>query len=809
VSTLRQTIRLLLKSPGFTITAILILGFGIGANTAIFSLINGVLLKPLPYSNPERLVVASMTYQNGPPMPFNYPDYLDMAAAQTAFDSFAVFHGDYLDLTGSGETQRLSVSFVSPSLFTLTGKTPILGRTFNIQEDVPHGPLLAVISERFWRNHFNGDSGVIGKKLTLSEQSYEIIGVAPAQVDLWGPTPTDVYLPANSIVLFSYPIYQRTFRIFGCAGRLKPGATVEQARAELETINNGLIDRYPDTDKGYGIRLVPLLDDVVSGYSGMVWLLGCAVALLLLIAATNVANLLFVRGLERRRELAIRAAIGATRSRLIVQLLLETGLLSLFGGIAGLASAFGSIEVIKKLSPADVYRSQEVGIDLTGLLFVFGIIVLVAFISGLVPALSLSRPKLGSVLKEEGGRSGTGGVQKYRVQTILVAVQVALACILLVGACLLVRSFEAAQSAPLGFNPHQTLTAELALTSSSYEADAVKTIRFYDAVLAKVHQLPGVNEVAMNDRAALYYEWEDPWTFTVDGQPDPGIGRHPTADWHVISPNYFHTLEIPLLKGRDFTQEDKMGSQPVVIIDEAIAEHYFTGQNPIGKVITVNSNSSVGLRHYTIIGIVPHVRVRSPGGARENDAQFYFPYSQWDFDAEILLLRCQGDPNALIGAVRRAVQSVDPDVPVPNIRTYDDVIAQKLVTRKLAGTLVSVFSGAALCLSAIGLYGVLAYSVSQRRREIGVRIALGAEWLKIVQLVTRQGFKLIGIGIVAGAVIALVCAHFIEGMLYGVSAVDPISILIAALVLCLAGCAACLLPALRAARTNPITALRE
>jgi putative ABC transport system permease protein len=398
-------------------------------------------------------------------------------------------------------------------------------------------------------------------------------------------------LPANSIVLFSYPIYQRTYHIFGCLGRLKPRVTVEQAQAELATIHHGLIDRFPDTDRGYGIRVVPLLDDVVNGYSGTVWLLGGAVALLLLIAATNVANLLFVRGLERRRELAIRAAIGATRSRLVVQLLLETGLLSVLGGIAGLGIAFAGIEIIKKLSPADVYRTQEIGIDLTALLFVFGIIVLVAFISGLAPALSLSKPKLGSVLKEEGGRTGTGGVQRYRIQTILVAAQVALACILLVGAGLLVRSFAAAQCAPLGFNPHQILSAELYLTSATYEADGVKTRAFYDAVLAKVRQLPGITGAAMNDRTPLYYDWEDPWLFTVDGQPDPGIGHHPVLGWQMIYPNYFRTLEIPLLRGRDFTPEDTIKSRPVVIIDDAMADRYFPGENPIGKVINVETTS--------------------------------------------------------------------------------------------------------------------------------------------------------------------------------------------------------------------------
>jgi len=809
MSPLRHSIRLLLKSPGFTITAILILGFGIGANTAIFSLINTVLLRPLPYSHPERVVKVLLPYQGSAADGFDYPDYLDVAAAQTGFDSIALIHGDVLDLTGSGETQRLWINFVSPSLFTLTGRSAILGRTFNAQEDIPHGPLLAVISERFWRSHFNADPNVIGKSLTLSEQSFEIIGVAPAQMDVWGPPPTDVYLAVNSITLFSLQIYQRSFHYFGCVGRLKEGVSIAKAQAELDVIQNGLIGRYPETDKGYGIRVIALLDDVVAGYSGTVWLLGAAVAVLLLIAATNVATLLFVRGLERRRELAIRVAVGATRSRLIAQLLLETGLLSFLGGIAGLGLALGSIEIIKKLSPAEVYRFQEVRIDLTTLVFVVGIIVLVAFISGLVPALSFSRPKLGSVLKEEGGRSGTGGVQKYRAQTLSVAAQVALACILLIGAGLLVRSFEAAERAPLGFNPHNILIAELYLTSSTYETDGVKTRAFWDTVLAKARQLPGVTDVAMDDRVPMYYDWEGDWQFAVAGQPDPGIGHRPLANWHVISPNYFHTLETPLLKGRDFNEGDRSESRPVVIIDDAMADRYFPGENPIGKVINVEAASSeFRPRNWTIIGVVPHVRYRSPG-TPEDQFEVYFPYSQWDFDAEILLLRCQGDPNAQIAAVRKAVQSIDPDVPVPNIKTFDDVIGQKLVTRKLAGTLVSLFSGAALCLSATGLYGVLTYSVSQRRREIGVRIALGAEWFRILQLVTQQGFKLIGIGLVAGTVVALVCAHFIEGMLYGVTAIDPISMLIAILVLCLAGCLACLLPALRAVRINPVKALRE
>jgi putative ABC transport system permease protein len=803
---LRQTIRMFLKSPGFTITAVLVLGFGIGANTAIFSLINTVLLRPLPYQHPGRLVIVSLPGQNSPLQPFDYPDYLDIAAAQTSFSSLAITQSRFLDLTGSGETQRVTVEYASPSLFIVTGRSAIVGRLYNTQEDVPGGPLLTVISERFWRSHFNGDPRVIGKRLTLSEETFEIIGVVPAQLDLWGSRSADIYLPINAMTLSSAPIYERTFHALNCFGRLKDGVSIAQAQAELEVVHNGLIDRYPDTDKGYSIRLTPLLDNVVSGYSGTVWLLGAAVSILLLIAAANVGSLLFVRGLERRRELAIRAAIGATRSRLFGQMLLETSVLSFLGGIAGLTLSVGIIEIIKQLSPPEIYRIQEVGVDLTSMLFVGGVILLVAFISGVLPAFNLSKPKLGSVLKDEGGRTGTGGPEKYRVQTILVAGQVALACILLIGAGLLVRSFEAAETASLGFNPHQILTAELALTGSTYEADSVKTNAFWDAALAKIRQLRGVTEVAMNGGLPLNHDWEVLWPFTVDGQPDPGPGRRPVSGFQMISPNYFRTLEIPLLKGRDFNLEDKVDSQQVMIIDDALADHYFAGQNPIGKVI--NFESQEGLRHCTIVGVVPHVRNRSPG-TQENPFQAYFPYRQWNFDTEILVMRCPGDPNAQIAAVRNAIESIDPDVPVPNIKTYDDLIAQKLVTRKLASTLVSLFSGAALFLSLIGIYGVLAYSVSQRRREIGVRIALGAESLKIVQLVTQQGFKLIGIGLIAGTVVALVCARFIEGMLYGVTAADPISLLFTILILCLAGCLACLLPALRAVRINPITALRE
>jgi len=803
---LRQTIRVLLKAPGFTITAILILGLGIGANTAIFSLINSVVLKPLPFEKADRLVLVSLPYQNAPQTDFDYPDYLDVASSQTSFDSIGVCRTDSLDLTGSGETQRLSVGFISSSLFRVTGRGAILGRTFTSKEDISHGPMLVVLSERFWRSHFNADPAIIGKQLTLSEQSFQIIGVAPAQMDIWKSTPTDVYLPVNSIALFDYPLLQRGVHFVDCYARLKNGVGISQAQAEMETIHDQLVDRYPDTNKGYGVRVTSLLESVVGGYSETVWLLGASVGFLLLIAASNVANLLFARGLERRREVAVRAALGASRLRLGSQLLFETALLTLAGGIVGLASAFWAVGLIKRLSPADINRFQEVGVDFTALLFVVAVIVLVAFTSGIVPAWSLSKAKLGSVLKEEGGRTGTSGLQKYRVQTILVGGQVALACILLIGAGLLVRSFEAAQNVWLGFNPHHVLTAELMLTGSTYESDATKTRTFYDSVLEKIRKLPGVSEAAMNDTVPLDHDSFVLAQFTIDGQPDPGPGRHPVLNRQMISPNYFRTLEIPLLKGRDFNEQDKADRQPVVIVDDGLADHFFPGQDPIGQAI--NFEYSRGVRRCTIVGVVSHVRDRSPG-YQENRFQAYFPYSQWNYDTEILLVRCEGDPHAQITSIRNVVQAVDPDVPVPNIKLFDDLISQNLVTRKLGTLIVSLFAGAALFLSVIGLYGALSYSTSQRRREIGVRIALGAESLRILHMVAEQGFKLIVIGLIAGIVPALVCAHLIESVLYGVTPIDPISMLTAIVVLFLAGCLACVLPALRAVRTDPVKVLRE
>jgi predicted permease len=813
LGSLRCTIRLLLKSPGFTITAVLILGFGIGTNTAIFGLINAVILKPLPFPEPSQLVQISQPYQSDPFEGVDYPDYVDIAAAQHTFTSLAVVTHFGLDLTGSGQPQHVSVQFVSPSLFKVTELRVIIGRVFTDAEDVPHGPLLAVLSEHFWRTRFSADPQIVGKNITLGDNSFEVIGVVPAQVSDWGPPGVDVYVPANAVAPVGffgnnrgYPLELRDRHYFLCVGRLKPGLTLSQAQADLDVIHNDLLRRYPETTQGYGLRVTPQLDAMVDSYSGTTGLLGAAAGLLLLISSANVANLLFARGLQRGREMMIRTTLGATRRQLIGQALSETLLLASLGGILGVIITLTSTDAIRRFCPTNLYRFQAFSVDWITLFFVVIITVLTALLSGLWPAVSLSRATLASSLRALGGRTGTSGPGQNLVKAGLVTAQVALACILLTGASILIRSFQAAQSAPLGFNPDHLLTAEINLSSARYESDATKGRAFWDSLLPKIRQLPGVTAATMNDQPPLMWNWEALPPFTIDGQPDPGLGRRPALTWQMVSADYFRAMQVPILKGRDFNAQDTIDKGNVIIVDNSLAERYFPGQSPLGKGMTVESWD--GPRHCTIVGVVQHVRFKS-ASEPENSFQGYLPYTQWGLDRVWLILRSNLDPTTLAPAIRSTVASIDPDIPVIDTRTYDNLISEKFVTRRLCAFLVALFSGAALFLSSIGLYGILTYSVGQRTREIGIRMTLGAQIADILRLIGVQGVKILGIGLLLGIIGSGAGAHLIEDLLYGVSPLDLPSFGISILLLGLAATLAYLIPALKAVRIKPTEALRE
>jgi putative ABC transport system permease protein len=803
---LRFTARLLRKSPGFTITAVLILGFGIGINAAIFSLIDTVLLKPLPYPYPDRLVEVCMPFREDTLRWADYPDYVDMAEAQHSFESMsAIVLPSTLDLGGMGEAQQIHAYFVSPSLFTLSGLPMKLGRWLNEKENVPHGPLVVVLTEPFWMSRFQADPAIVGKSIILSGWSFQVIGVAPIQANALPSFTADVYVPAHALeTVLNYSLSERDGHMADCLGRLKPGVSLSQAQAELETIHNNLIARYPDTESGYGLRIVPLSDRVVVDYSQTIWLLGGAAGCLLLISGANVANLLYARAMERRREMSIRSALGGTRARLLGQSLLETAFLSFIGGTFGVVIAVIAVEVLKKLCPPDLYRVEQVSVDVNALCFVGTATTLVALFAGLLPGLKLSKADVPSVLKAENGRTNTTIREHLRTQSFLIVAQVALACALLIGAGLLARSFLAAASVPLGFNPHQVLTAEVYLTSAKYARDRVRSQAFWDDLLTKLRQLPELEVAAMNTNPPLKDGFEVLAPFSIGGQSDPGHGRQPVLSLQKISSDFFRALQIPLLQGRDFGAQDRIDSQKVTIVNQALAEKYWPGQDALGKTLKLSGSTDA----YTIVGVVPHVQYLWSGQI-ESGVQAYFPYSQSARHDTVLLLRTKGDPTALVPELRKTIASIDPNIALGATTTYDDLISQTLLSRRLSLLLVALFSGAALFLAAIGLYAILTYSVSQRTQEIGIRIAVGAQTSNIVRIVMQRGLTLVVIGLLLGTLASLSCSRFIESILYQVSGNDPVSLGSAVFVLCITAAIACWLPARRAARIDPIVALRQ
>jgi putative ABC transport system permease protein len=809
ISHLWQTIRLLIKTPGFTITAILILGLGIGANTAIFSLINAVLLKPLPYPQPDRLVKLYQPEAGSEWFSFDYPDFGDYRASQHSFESLAVYFSDGFNVAGRREPERINGLYASGDFFKVLGRPFLLGRSFGDAEDKPGVPAVVVVSERLWRSRFGGDRNIVGTSLILDGKEFQIIGVTPPQADEEGAV--DLFVPLGQSKYFgTFVTTQRGSHNLGCIGRLREGVNIHQAQVDLEVIRRNLADRYPATNSANGIKIIPFLDSVVGDYSSTLWLLEAAVACLLLITCANVANLLLARSRERHREISIRAAIGASRLRLIAQLLTEGFVLAVVGSVIGIAFSYSALGAIKALAPPDVARFQEVQIDAGALLFVLVVTALTALFSGLFPALANSKTDLATALKQEGDRGGTTGRERHRGQALLVVGQVALTSVLLIGAGLLARSFQALQSVPLGFDPSHVLTADLYLTDTKYKTEAERRA-FFDKLLDQLARIPGVSATGLNTNLPFRHNMIN--NFGIAGQTDAEPARWPELEFQMVSPGYFKAAGIPMLRGRSFTDQDGPDKEKVIIISESIAQRFFPGQDPIGKQLhdyadLIGQNRTF----FTIVGVVKDVQHGSPE-SQETPFQGYYPDAQ-NFAADLinwgtLVIRTAGDPHSLIAPLSKLVTDLDPNLPISDVNLFDDLVARSFATKRLATIIIGLFSGAALFLAAVGLYGVLSYSVTQRRREIGVRIALGALQVSILHLVIRQGFKVVGAGLVIGLVTSLALSRAIAGILYGVSGSDLASITLSIAILSFVSLIACLLPALRATRINPITALRE
>ncbi len=806
------TLRILRRSPGFTLAAVLTLGVGIGINVAIYSVVHAVLLSELPYPQPDRLVAIS-EIAGGSIWPTSYPDYLDWRAAQHSFDEIAVSRRDDFNLTGDAEPERFSGLFVTASYFRVLKVPPKLGRGFFDEEDSAAGVNPVILSEHLWRSRFGADPAIVGRKLILNTISYEVIGVASDNLSIVrnpetsrnarGARNSDLYAPFGFYANRPY-MHDRNNRLgFYSIGRLKQGVSIEQAAADLKVIARTMELKYPASNTDCGIAVSSLHDSVIGKYRAMLWLLETAVALVLLITCANIANLLLVRTTVREKEIAVRAALGASRGRIIAQLLTESTVLAFFGGALGCLLAFWSRDLIISLSPHDFPRLQEIRLDLPVFAFCVLITLGASLVFGLGPAWRLSKAELNTVSKS------FGGSHPHRSLGLLIVGQVAFACVLLTGAGLLTQTFRALENVPLGFHPNHLLTVGIKLPGLKYH-EPIDQATFYRHLLEKIQALPSVKAAAIDDDVP-FSGFRAQETFAVAGQPEPRHGEEPSAETHCVSPDYFRTMGIPMLRGRSFGPDDVIAKPLVIVIDDYLAQNFFPGRDPIGQQLNQQldpGQTDQPRAQYTIVGVVPSVR-HGEVAIEPKLPQIYWPAAQFSSLQTTLLVRTEGDPIALLPSVRTAVRSIDSQLPIFATRTMDDAVAASVATQRLSASLIGGFSILSLFLAALGLYGVLTYSVTQRTREIGIRIALGSPRANIFGLIVRRAMIMVGRGIFVGIALALSCGPLIQHFVYGVTPHDTMTIAGAAILLVGIAILACLLPALRAVRVDPMVALRQ
>ena len=804
---IRYGIRSLIKRPSFTSIAIVTLALGIGANTAIFSVVNAVLLRRLPFTHPEQLVTLwernpKQGYEQNPPAAGNFIDWRDQ---NRVFAQMAIYEpSKKFNLSFEDRAERITGAAVSASLFDLLGVSPVRGRAFSSAEEQTGRNQVVVISEAFRRSHFVANPTPVGETLALDGKNYEIIGVMPEGFQFPGGSGTVLRTftaaPANlwvPLTLDAETIRQRSSHSLNVIGRLKPGVTVAQATSEMDAIQQRLEQQYPTFYVGSNVKIVPLGEQVVGATRRPILVLLGAVAFLLLIACANVANLLLARAASRKKEIALRAALGAGRIRIIRQLLTESLLLSFAGGVAGTLLAAWGVRALSTIVPANFPRRDEISIDLWVLGFTLLISVLTGVVFGLGPAMTSAKVNLTEALKA-GGRN-TAGAPSHRLRNLLVIAEISLALVLLIGASLMIQSFLRLQNVNAGFKTDHRLTMEVSLPPTSYPR--AQRPAFFQQLLERTSKLPGVEAIAAAKHLPLSGDNMN-FAFDIEGRPFPN-GQSPGADCRVVTPDYFKTLEIPLIKGRILSDSDSPQSAHVLLINERMARRYFPNEDPIGKTIVLGINNFTG-QIVGVVGDVKHV-----GLDAEVNEEVYVAYAQAPFWTDMnLIVKTSGDPASVVGPIRNEVASLDRNVPIGKVRTMDAVVAESVAQPRFRTFLLTLFGIVALLLATVGIYGVMSYAVTQRTQEIGIRMALGAQISDVRRLIVGHGIALALIGVAGGVAGAFVLTRLLATLLFGVTPTDVRTYAAVSIGLIAAALIACFVPARRATKVDPLVALR-
>jgi len=804
---IRYGIRMLAKSPGFTAVAVITLALGIGANTAIFSVVHAVLLKPLPYKDAGRLVIV---WEQNPERGWHRnivsaANFLDWRRQNDVFTQMAAIDPQRaFNLTGTGNPEEVWGERTTTNFFTLLGVRPFMGRNFLPEEDKPGGPRVVILSYALWQRRYGGDANLVGKQISLNNESYRVVGVMPSGFyfpPFWREWAGELWVPGLDL---SNPV--RTAHEYIAVARLKPGVSLAKAQAEMDTIAQRIVQQAPD-DKGWGVDLVGSREQAVGEIRRPLLVLFGAVGFVLLIACANVANLMLARSAGRDREIAVRTALGAGRGRLVRQFLTESVLLAFLGGTLGLVVAPWIIRVLAAVSGSSALGLwgsadlADVRVNAGVLAFTLTVSLATGILAGLAPALSASTHNLNRSLKE-GGRSGSEGVHHHRLRSLLVVSEFALALILLAGAGLMIRTLILLSRVDLGFNPRNVLTMRITLLGPRYQEQRAQA-EFFTRLLERVKELPGVQWATVS--RGLPVEGWDGWGFVTEDNPSPPPNETPDANYQVVAPDYFRAMGIPLLVGRFFTEHDTQQSLPVVIVNEELARKQWPGRDPIGRRLRVNEPGKPWL---TVAGVVGNVKTEWPD--QEPRGEFYLPYTQypWDLAPRHFIVRTAMNPTTVAAAIQREVAALDKDQPVSDVRTLESVVGEAVGPQRFAMILLAAFAALALALASVGIYGVMAYSVSQRTHEIGIRMALGANRSNVLGMVFGQALGLALAGAGVGLAGALGLTRLLSSLLYGVRPSDPLTLALVTLALVGVSAFASYIPARRATMVDPIEALR-